>query len=63
MSETTEKFMTLKDFAATVGVSYNTASVWHCRGYPDFPPCMTLPSGQIRIRPADFRGWCRERMS
>lgn len=58
-----EKLLTMKDFAERVGVSYNTASVWNVRGYPDFPRTIVLPSGQVRIAEADLKAWLRTRMS
>ena len=55
------EFLTLRQFAELLGISYKTASVWNNRGWPDFPRKVRLPSGEIRIRPGDLEAWLRRR--
>ena len=54
-------FISLKQLAVLLGVSYETTRKWRARGV--LPHTIVLPNGQIRISLADLDAWLEERTS
>ncbi len=53
------RWWSIRDIAADLGVSVNTAYKWSSRGQPDFPRTLRLRNGAVRVRDDWYEEWLK----
>lgn len=51
------RWLSIRQIASDLGVSYSTAYKWSARGMPWFPRSIRLKNGDIRVRRDWYEAW------